>query len=108
MKIEFVEFYPYKPKVPNKHQKNNLGTVHIYLIEEELDIRGIMAMKAGKGIFFNLPHYVAIDEETGKPVRYPHIRFTNESKHKDLMDFLHNEVKPIVRKRIEESLVKSE
>ncbi len=108
MKIEFVEFYPYSPKAQNKHQKKILGTIHIYLIEEELDIRGIMALRTGKGIFFNLPHYVALDEETGEPVRYPHLRFTNESKHKEMMDFLHNEVKPIIRKRIEKSLVKSE
>lgn len=100
MKIELVEFYPYNPKFAIKHHKNTLGTIHIYLIEEEMDIRGILVCKAGKGIFFNLPHYTAIDEETGKPVRYPHIRFTNDSKHKALMDFLHNEVKPIVRERM--------
>jgi hypothetical protein len=105
MKIEFVEFYPYNPEISIKKNKNILGTVHIYLIEEEMDIRGILVSKAGKGIYFHLPHYTAIDEETRKPVRYPHIRFTNDSKHKSLMDFLHNEVKTIIRERL---LVKSE
>ncbi len=96
MKFEFVEFYPI-----SKHQKlknrKAIGTVHIYAIEPEMDIRGIRISKAGKSIFFVLPHTTTLDEE-GNTVKYPFIRFTNPKSHKELMDFLHEEVKPKIVK----------
>lgn len=92
MKFELVEYYPIK----NKKFERTLGTVHIYAIDCELDIRGILVTKQGKGIYFNLPHFKAKDEETGELVRYPHIRWTNQKTHEEMLDFLHREVKPLV------------
>jgi hypothetical protein len=100
MKFEFVEFYPIKK--PRNNQVK--GTVHIYAIDCDLDIRGIAVHVHGKAMYFNFPHYSAIDEETGNVVRYPHIRWTNEEKHQSMMDFLHKEVKP----KVWESLKKQE
>ena len=97
MKFEMVEFYP---ATEPKKKKNFLGTVHIYAIDCELDIRGILVTLHGNGMFFNLPHFRAIDSETGKEVRYPHIRWTNQATHKDMMDFLHGTVKPEIKKRL--------
>jgi hypothetical protein len=96
MKFEFVDFYPLK----SKRHKNVVGTVHIYAIDCELDIRGIIVQVNGKAMFFSLPHYRAIDNETGEEVRYPHIRWTNEATHKEMMDFLHQNVKPEIKKRL--------
>lgn len=96
MKFEYVDFYPLKSK---KH-KNVVGTVHIYAIDCELDIRGIIVSINGRSMFFNLPHYKAIDSETREEVRYPHIRWTNEATHKEMMDFLHQNVKPEIKKRL--------
>lgn len=93
MKFEFVEFYPIKK--PRNNQVK--GTVHIYAIDCELDIRGIFVHIHAKSMYFNLPHFMAEDEETGNLVRYPHIRWTKEETHKEMMDFLHKEVKPKVR-----------
>ena len=92
MKFELVEYYP----INNKQFPRTLGTVHIYAIDCELDIRGIIVTKQGKGIYFNLPHYNAKDQETGENVRYPHIRWTNQKTQEEMLDFLHREVKPIV------------
>lgn len=93
MKFEMVEFY----RTDLKKNKNILGTVHIYAIDCELDIRGIRVWRQGKGMWFNFPHLRALDNETGKEVMYPLIRWTNEATHKEMMDFLHNEVKPKIR-----------
>lgn len=96
MKFELVEFYPAtEPK-----KKNFLGTVHIYAIDCELDIRGILVTKHGRGMFFNFPHFRAKDEETKGWVRYPLIRWTNDATHKEMMDFLHEQVKPEIKKRL--------
>jgi len=95
-----VEFYPQK----NKKNKHMVGTIHIYCIDCELDIRGISINKHGKkNIYFNMPHYTAIDEETGENVKYPHIRWTNEKTHNEMLDFLYKQVKPIILKRLEEA-----
>lgn len=97
MKFEFVEFYPADE---NNKVKNFLGTVHIYVIDCELDIRGIRVTRQGKGMFFNFPHFKAIDSETKVEVRYPLIRWTNGSTQKEMIDFLHVNVKPEILKRI--------
>lgn len=88
MKIEFVEFYP----IETKKKSNLLGTVHLYLIEEEMDLRGILVFKAPKGYFYKLPHFKTFDLEEKKMVFYPHVRFTNEEKHKELVSFLQKDV----------------
>lgn len=92
MKFEFVEFYPTNKEFQKKNKKA-VGTVHIYAIEPEMDIRGIRVSKNGKAIFFVLPHAISTDEE-GNEVRYPFLRFTNHKTHQEMMDFLHKEVKP--------------
>ena len=97
MKFEFVEFYE---TTDDKLPKNFVGTVHIYAIDCELDIRGIRVTLHGKGMFFNFPHFKAIEEDTGKPIMYPLIRWTNEKTHKEMLDFLHNEVKPLILGRL--------
>lgn len=97
MKFEFVEFYPVK----DKKLKKLVGTVHIYAIDCELDIRGIRVFKHGNGIHFNFPHFKAVDSETNEEVTYPFIRWTNASTHKIMMDWLKNEIGPEIMKRIE-------
>lgn len=99
MKFEMVEYYPV---IGLKKRKNFLGTVHIYVIDCQLDIRGIMVSRQGKGLYFNLPHFKAIDEETGLEVSYPLIRWENSATQKEMMNFLHEKVKPEILKRIKD------
>ena len=96
MKFELVEFYKNLSKKTDKRTKDVLGTVHVYWIDEQLDIRGILVKRAGKGMFFCIPHFSTIDEE-GKMVRYPLLHFNNEEKQKEFMNFLHQVVKPKVK-----------
>jgi hypothetical protein len=77
-----------------------LGTVHIYLVEEEMDIRGILAVKYSQGVYFKLPYYRAFDKEEQKIVTYPHITFTDPSKQAALSDFLKNTLKEKIKDQI--------
>jgi hypothetical protein len=52
MKIEVVEFYPVKKGKPDQKL---LGTLHVYLIEEEMDLRGVQVYKIPKGYFIRPP-----------------------------------------------------
>lgn len=97
MKFEFVEFYE-TPK--NFAKKGLLGTLHLYCIDCGLDIRGIRVTKSGKGIFFRFPHFKTLDKDTGLSVSYPLIRWTKEETQKEMLDFLHKEVKPKILERL--------
>lgn len=100
MKFELVEFYPVGKNPQKKLNKNFLGTVHLYFIEEKFDLRGIKVVLRSKSIYFLTPHMWGWDEDEQKIVHYPVFRFTDENKHKEFMDFLHNEVKPIIKERL--------
>lgn len=97
MNIEIVEFYP----MENKHNKYKLiGTLHIYLVDYGIHIRGVFAAVAKNGaIFFNMPGGYGIDQETGQKVRYPYLGFTDAEKYKDLMQ----EIREKGKKYIEEN-----
>lgn len=99
MKYEFVEFYPLPESIKKKNPRGSMvGTVHIYCIDHNFDIRGIRVSIAKKGTFFQIPHFRTIDHETGEAVSYPLFSWTNREDHKGLMDFLHQVVKPEVKK----------
>lgn len=66
MKVEFVEFYP----LPENKNKIH-GTLHIYIIDYKLDIRGIYA-KIQKGRFcFRFPYKTGYDPESNEKCFYP-------------------------------------
>lgn len=85
MKIEIVEFYPTELKGKKTYQ----GTLHIYLIDHEIDIRGIAVFKDKKKWFFQLPRKWEIDKDSGEKVFFPIFSFTSTQKNQEILDFLH-------------------
>lgn len=96
MKFELVEFYPVTDQNRGKKKKNMLGTVHIYVIDIQLDIRGIRVVRKGKDVFFCIPHVFDLDHETGEKIRYPIFRWTDQKTHDEMMNFLNTEVKSLI------------
>lgn len=99
MRYEFVEFYQLTEDEKKKLKTNSVGTVHIYIVDYELDVRGIRVIPLKKGFFFEMPMY-KYREEGGKKGKYPALRFVNDEKQKDLIKFLREEVGPIVEARL--------
>lgn len=99
MKFELVEFYPLTEKNRGNINKKYLGSIHIYAHCDEcqIDFRGINVIQQGKSIYFNMPHKASLDHETGEKVVFPFFRWTSEKLHKEMMDFLHKEVKPKIK-----------
>lgn len=95
MKIELVEFYPLSDEEKNKYKTKCVGTVHVYLIESEMDVRGIRVIPLKRGYFFEIPHFRFKDED-GKKGKYPLLHFVNEKKHKAFLKFFKDEVTPVV------------
>ena len=78
MKIEIVEFYPVE-------ERKYIGTLHIYIIDKDMDLRGIRIFPIKTGYFFQMPGEYAIDDE-GHQVFYPYISFIKETDKKGLMN----------------------
>lgn len=111
MKFELVEFYPTTDKNRGKFKKHDVGTVHIYAIDANLDLRGIRVVTKGqnsKHVVFLPPHISTRDGISGEPVRYPVFRFTMPEDHKAMIDFLQAEVKPVVLKYLKKQARKAE
>ncbi len=98
MKFELVAFYEATKEVKSKRGNNCLGSVHLYLIDIGVDIRGIHVSKQGKGMFFQVPAAYGFDKELGKEVRYPVIGFTDDKIYQDMMNFLKTEVFQHIKK----------
>lgn len=101
MKFEIVEFYKFVPS-PNKQPKKTIfyGTLHIFVIDYNLDIRGIKVFRKSRNSFFiSFPDAYAYDPIEKKNVRYPIISFMKEEDKNEIMTFLKKEgIKYILEK----------
>lgn len=90
MKLEIVEFYKFAPNPERKDSDKctMLGTLHVFLIDYNIDIRGIHVYKRKKGIFFMIPSQVSYDIEEKKNVKYPIINFIKAEEKKEFFDLL--------------------
>lgn len=87
MRIEIVEYYPAKyKKVPY-----DTGTLHVYLCDIDIDIRGIGVLLNSLGWFINMPFFTGYDEDKKKPVRYPIFNFTDPNKQRELVALIREE-----------------
>ncbi len=77
--IEIVEFYPEKDT--KKGEKS--GSLHVYITNLGMDIRGIRCIKTKRGWVTLMPHKTGRDE--GKKVFYPVITFTDMEVMKNLV-----------------------
>lgn len=92
MEIEVIEFYPIEDNVIRvRKQKKTEGTLHVYLPEHDIDIRGILVKKTGNNWFFVLPFRECFDTETKKFVRYPTFGFANKTKNLALIASIRRE-----------------
>ncbi len=91
MKIEIVEFYREIPYKTNQKSRKILGTMHIYLIDYKIDLRGIVVSRIKNFYFFRLPHGKQRDIETGKLTSYPILSFSEEGLYQSILDFLHTQ-----------------
>lgn len=84
MEIEIVEFYPDLDKKPLF--KNLIGSMHVYIIEDKIDLRGVRVFLNRNGLYFKMPCLVGLDEETKKKVLYPLFSYQDREKDKKLRE----------------------
>jgi hypothetical protein len=97
MKVEIVEFYPAEKQAPNVLR----GSLHVYIIDLKMDLRGVLVLKIKNKWNFFLPRHSAIDSETKNKVFYPIINFTDSKKNKELRDSIRYEGKKYIEKMMQ-------
>jgi hypothetical protein len=76
MRIEIIAFYPL-----NKKNKKKVGTIHAYLPDVDIDVRGIGVFTGAKGNFFIQPPSMVGDDK----IKYPCISFVNMKTQEDFI-----------------------
>lgn len=105
MKIEIVEFYPTVQEVTPKNAIL-LGTMHIYVCDADLDIRGINCILNKKGkIECYLPSRTVRDDK-GQATWIPFVSFTNPKNRSEMLKFLKKDCTEFVRKYIDEKMTR--
>ena len=85
MEIEIIEAYIIKTKADDIPKGWSL---HVYIIDWEMDIRGIMMIKTSSGWIFRMPHLKNYDVIEKKIITYPVISFSDSLKTTNLKDLI--------------------
>jgi hypothetical protein len=80
MKVEVIEFYRV-----NDYKKGFIGTLHVYLPDLDIDLRGCPVFKAKGGYIIHLPARGYVEEGTRKKKQYPIIGFTKRETYDELI-----------------------
>lgn len=90
--IEIVNFY-----IINREDSKQFmqGTLHVYLVDLEIDLRGVFVSKKKDFWHFSLPLQKALDSEK-KTNRYPVISFRDRDKTTQLLQAIREKGKPYI------------
>lgn len=97
MNIEIVEFYIIEK---NDKKKTLLGTVHIFIVDEGIDLRGIFVKLFNNKWIIHLPGRKAIDSDTGEEVRYPVFSYLDQEKNKKLINAIREKAIEYVKENV--------
>jgi hypothetical protein len=87
LNIEIMEFYPID-RDPKKH-KRFIGTLQIYLVDEDIEISGIGVFMSNSKWYFNLPsRKLLVPDPVNGATMYLNVRFRSKEKQLELMKFL--------------------
>jgi len=86
MNIEIVEAYP--TQLGGQNKKRIAYSLHVYIIDFDIDFRGVIAIKYKDSYIIRMPSRTSLDEETQKYVQYPILSFSNREKFKELVNLI--------------------
>lgn len=101
MNIEFIEFYMTDS---NEDLSYFSGTLHVYLPDEDTDLRGIVVIFKNENWNFFLPHKMTSGAD-GKKIRYPVYSKRDRNQSKLLLQAIIEQGKAFVSEKIKALLV---
>lgn len=97
MKLEVIEFYTDKRDDAKQFLE---GSMHVYLPEIDVDLRGVRVIKKKNYWKFIAPRKQGVDPDTQLTVKYPVFTFANEKKHKELLHLIKTKGVEYVTKQV--------
>jgi len=101
MNIEFVEFYMADI---NEDKSYFCGTLHVYLPDEDTDLRGVVVIFKNENWNFFLPHKMTTGPD-GKKIRYPVYSKRDHNQSKKILQYIIENGKSFVERKIKERQV---
>jgi hypothetical protein len=89
--IEIVNFYP---TVREDNKQFLQGSLHVYIVDLGIDLRGVFVSKKKDFWYFSLPMRIAKDD--GKTVKYPIMSFRDRDKTNQLLQIIKEQGKPFI------------
>lgn len=89
--IEIVNFYP---AVREDNKQFLQGSLHVYLYDLDIDLRGVFISKKKDYWYFSLPLKIAKDD--GQTVKYPIVSFRDRGKTNQLLQLIKEQGKPFI------------
>jgi hypothetical protein len=96
MNIEIVECY----QLFETNKKSFSGTVHVYLIDYGIDLRGVFITQYKNKWIVKLPSRTGIDPDTKKEISYPIFSFVDREKTKKMIDDIKNKASKYIEENI--------
>lgn len=97
MNIEIVDFFE---EYRDNERDILRGTLHAYLCDLKVDLRGIFVSKRRNSWFIGLPMRTGKDHETGEPVRYPVFSFMDRAKTAELLSQMREKGKIYIEQNV--------
>ena len=95
--IEIIEFYP---QTVNQKTRFCKGTLHFYLPDLDLDIRGAFCLYNNGKCFVHMPGKRGFDHDAKSWVRYPCVSFTDREKTKKILEVAKQLAKDYIEKNV--------
>lgn len=89
MKVEVIAFYPRKIELPKLIE----GTMHLYLEELDIDLRGVLIRYLNKKIIIRIPYGKGKDTITGEECAFSVFSFANKMKNLDMIKSIKEEAR---------------
>jgi hypothetical protein len=102
MKIEIVNYYP---RWWDKEKMHSEGSLHIYVEDWKLDIRGIMVKWNGSSAYVRMPQMTSYDYEQKRKIAFPIVGFTDNNAMRSFIELIRQELKPYLEKYAPESCI---
>lgn len=97
MKIEIIDFFFLKI---DRKKRHFYGTMHVFLVDHEIEIRGIFVIYKKDKFIFEMPYRKGLDIKEDKMMKYPYLRFRSEEKNNSFFNQLRSLGEEYIRKEI--------
>lgn len=99
MNIEIVEAY-----LIVKKGKRVCWSLHVYIPEYDMDLRGIKVYRRENSWFFQMPYLSNYDHEEKRIVKFPVIGFSEREKSKRLIENIQEKAKIYIEEKLSKEM----